>query len=313
MATQASAITFLSTPGQAYEDGMRFVQFYFGLPLAMVVLSAVFVPIYYRLKVYTAYEFLEHRFDRKTRQLAAFLFLVQRGLAAGITIYAPSIILSTVLGWPLDLTNVAMGGFVILYTVGGGTKAVSQTQKHQMVVMLGGMVVAFAWVLHKLPPARLVRRRAEHRRGAGQDERGRLLVRPRQPLQLLVGPHRRLLPGAVLLRHRPVPGQRYLSGKSLTESRLGLLFNGLFKVPMQFLILLTGRDGVRVPPVREAAGVLQHRRVGSGEADRPRRAEAPAWRRPTPTCSSASARRCWPWTGRWRRATTPARPAPGWR
>jgi len=152
MATQASAITFLSTPGQAYTDGMRFLQFYFGLPLAMVVLSIAFVPRFYGMRVVTAYEYLEARFDRKTRQLAAFLFLVQRGLSAGITIYAPAIVLSTVLGWSLNLTCVSIGALVILYTVSGGTRAVSQTQKHQMVVMLGGMVVAFVVVVMRLPP-----------------------------------------------------------------------------------------------------------------------------------------------------------------
>ncbi len=151
MATQASAITFLSMPGQAYEDGMRFVQFYFGLPIAMVVLSVAFVPRFYRLRVLTAYEYLEGRFDLKTRQLAAFLFLLQRGLSAGITIYAPAIVLSKVLGWSLNLTCVAIGALVILYTVAGGTRAVSQTQKHQMVVMLGGMVVAFVVIVHRLP------------------------------------------------------------------------------------------------------------------------------------------------------------------
>jgi Na+/proline symporter len=138
MATQASAITFLSTPGQAYEDGLRFVQFYFGLPLAMIVISAVFVPIYYRLKVLTAYEYLEHRFDVRVRSLGALLFLIQRGLAAGITIYAPAIILSSILGWPLNLTNMAIGLVVIVYTVTGGTRAVSQTQQQQMIVMLAG-------------------------------------------------------------------------------------------------------------------------------------------------------------------------------
>jgi solute:Na+ symporter, SSS family len=142
MATQASAITFLSTPGQAYEDGMRFIQFYFGLPLAMVIISVTFIPIFYRLKVYTAYEFLESRFDLKTRTLAAFLFLLQRGLAAGITIYAPAIILSTILGWSLTYTILFIGVVVTIYTVSGGTRAVSQTQKQQMVVMLLGMVVA---------------------------------------------------------------------------------------------------------------------------------------------------------------------------
>ncbi|HET9300125.1 MAG TPA: hypothetical protein VFO11_09270, partial [Candidatus Polarisedimenticolaceae bacterium] len=153
MATQASAITFLSTPGQAYEDGMRFVQFYFGLPLAMVVISAVFVPIYYKLKVYTAYEVLEHRFDARVRYLGALLFLIGRGLAAGITIFAPSIILSTLMGWPLQATNVAVGLSVVLYTVVGGTKAVSETQKHQMIVMLGGLGLAVVLIVWRLPEA----------------------------------------------------------------------------------------------------------------------------------------------------------------
>ena len=151
MATQASAITFLSTPGQAYEDGMRFIQFYFGLPLAMIIISIAFVPIYYKLKVYTAYEYLENRFDLKTRTLTALLFIVQRGLAAGITIYAPAIILSTLLGWNLTWTNIFIGVLVILYTVSGGTEAVSITQKQQMAVMMGGMVLAGIMVIQLLP------------------------------------------------------------------------------------------------------------------------------------------------------------------
>ena len=151
MATQASAITFLSTPGQAYEDGMRFLQFYFGLPLAMVIICISFIPMYYRLKVYTAYEFLESRFDLKTRMLAALLFLIQRGLAAGITIYAPAIILSTILGWNINVTNFCLGMVVILYTVSGGTRAVSVTQKQQMAVMMGGMIVAGLMVINMLP------------------------------------------------------------------------------------------------------------------------------------------------------------------
>ncbi len=151
MATQASAITFLSTPGQAYDDGMRFVQFYFGLPLAMVVLSVTFVPIFHKLKVFTAYEFLESRFDLKTRVLGASLFLIQRGLAAGITIYAPSIVLTSLLGWNLAATNVFMGSLVIIYTVSGGTTAVSQTQKLQMAVMMGGIILAGIMVLSYLP------------------------------------------------------------------------------------------------------------------------------------------------------------------
>ena len=151
MATQASAITFLSTPGQAYHDGMGFVQFYFGLPLAMIVICMVFIPLYHRLKVFTAYEFLEARFDRKTRTLTAILFLIQRGLSAGITIFAPSIILSAVLGWNLLYLNVIIGILVIIYTVSGGTKAVSVTQKQQMIVIFGGMLIAFLIILNFLP------------------------------------------------------------------------------------------------------------------------------------------------------------------
>jgi Na+/proline symporter len=240
MATQASAITFLSTPGQAYEDGMRFVQFYFGLPLAMVILSAVVVPRYYQLKVFTAYEFLENRFDLKTRRLAAFLFLVSRGLAAGITLYAPSIILSKVLGWSLDLTNVAMGGLVILYTVGGGTKAVSETQKQQMVVMMGGLVVAFLWVVWNLPPL-VSFGDALHIAGAmGKMNAVDFSFDPNTRYTFWSGITGGLFVALSYFGTDQSQVQRYLSGKSITESRLGLLFNGLFKVPMQFLILLTG-------------------------------------------------------------------------
>ena len=151
MATQASAITFLSTPGQAFHDGMGFLQFYFGLPLAMIIICMVFIPIYHKLKVYTAYEFLEQRFDLKTRILAAVLFLIQRGLAAGITIFAPAIILSTVLGWDLKLLNLSIGILVIIYTVSGGTKAVNITQKQQMFVIMSGMFIAFFIIMNSLP------------------------------------------------------------------------------------------------------------------------------------------------------------------
>src|SRR5204863_195218 len=151
MATQASAITFLSTPGQAYADGMRFVQFYFGLPIAMVILSITAVPIYHRLKVYTAYEYLEQRFDAKTRVLAAFLFLVQRGLSTGLSIYATAIVLSVILGWNIYLTNLVMGGLVILYTTAGGAKAVSWTQTHQFVIAMLGVAIAFVVIVHALP------------------------------------------------------------------------------------------------------------------------------------------------------------------
>ena len=153
MATQASAITFLSTPGQAFHDGMGFVQFYFGLPFAMIIICMVFVPLYHKMKVYTAYEFLEGRFDLKTRSLAAVLFLIQRGLAAGITIFAPSIILSAVLGWDLRTLNIIIGTLVIIYTVSGGTKAVSVTQKQQMFIIMTGMFITFFFILGYLPSA----------------------------------------------------------------------------------------------------------------------------------------------------------------
>jgi SSS family solute:Na+ symporter len=240
MATQASAITFLSTPGQAYTDGMRFLQFYFGLPLAMVVLSIAFVPRFYGLRVVTAYEYLETRFDRKTRQLAAFLFLVQRGLSAGITIYAPAIVLSTVLGWSLGLTCVSIGALVILYTVSGGTRAVSQTQKHQMVVMLSGMAVAFVVVVLQLP------REISFGRAVGlAGTLGKMNVVDFSPRLDSRYTFWSGITGGFFLAMSyfgtdQSQVQRYLSGRSITESRLGLLFNGLFKVPMQFLILFVG-------------------------------------------------------------------------
>ena len=240
MATQASAITFLSTPGQGYEDGMRFVQFYFGLPLAMIVISAVFVPIYYRLKVYTAYEYLEHRFDARVRYLGAILFLIQRGLATGITIYAPAIIFSAILGWPLNLTNLAIGLVVIAYTVSGGTQAVTQTQRQQMIVMLAGMAVAALLIILRLPQP--VSLRAALKLAGALD---RMNV-----VSFDLDFHNRYnfwsgITGGFFLALSyfgtdQSQVQRYLSGRSVTESRLGLLFNGLFKVPMQFVILLIG-------------------------------------------------------------------------
>jgi Na+/proline symporter len=240
MATQASAITFLSTPGQAYGDGMRFVQFYFGLPLAMVLISAVAIPIYYRLKVYTAYEYLEDRFDVRVRVLGAFLFLIQRGLAAGITIYAPAIVLSTLLGWRLDLTNLLIGVSVIIYTVLGGTKAVSQTQKQQMVVIMSGMFVAAGVVFFELPT------------GVGLPEVVRLagatgrmnVVDFSFDLENRFNFWSGITGGFFLALSYfgtdQSQVQRYLSGRSVAESRLGLLFNGLMKIPMQFFILFVG-------------------------------------------------------------------------
>ena len=240
MATQASAITFLSTPGQAYEDGMRFVQFYFGLPLAMIVISAVFLPIFYRLQVYTAYEYLEHRFDGRVRTLGALLFLIQRGLAAGITIYAPAIILSTILGWPLDLTCIGIGLAVILYTVTGGTRAVSQTQKQQMVVMMSGMAVAAIVVLMRLPDDVSIRSALKV---AGALDRMNVVsfdVDPNTRYTFWSGITGGFFLALAYFGTDQSQVQRYLSGRSLTESRLGLLFNGFFKVPMQFFILLIG-------------------------------------------------------------------------
>jgi SSS family solute:Na+ symporter len=240
MATQASAITFLSTPGQAYEDGMRFVQFYFGLPLAMIVLSVAFVPRFYRLRVYTAYEYLEGRFDLKTRQLAALLFLLQRGLSAGITIYAPAIILSKVLGWSLNGTCLAIGALVVLYTAAGGTRAVSQTQKHQMVVMLGGMVVAAVVIVMRLPPHLTFARAVRIAGVFGKMNVIDVSFAPGNRYTLWSGLTGGFFLAMAYFGTDQSQVQRYLSGRSITESRLGLLFNGLFKVPMQALILFVG-------------------------------------------------------------------------
>ncbi|MBT0810266.1 sodium:solute symporter [Litoribacter ruber] len=238
MATQASAITFLSTPGQAFEDGMRFIQFYFGLPVAMIILSVTFIPLYYRLKVYTAYEFLENRFNLKTRTLAALLFLIQRGLAAGITIYAPSIILSTLLGWNLTWTNILIGVLVIIYTVSGGTKAVSITQKQQMAVMMGGMILAGGFVIYLLPI-----KFTEALHVAGKMEKLNIVnfeFDLSDRYNFWSG-----LTGALFLflsyfGTDQSQVQRYLTGKSLAESRMGLIMNGFLKVPMQFIILFIG-------------------------------------------------------------------------
>ncbi|WP_420840418.1 sodium:solute symporter [Archangium primigenium] len=240
MATQASAITFLSVPGQAYEDGMRFVQFYFGMPIAMILISAVFVPIYYRLNVLTAYEYLESRFDLKTRLLGALLFLIQRGLASGITLYAPAIILSAILGWPLEPTILGMGVLVILYTVTGGAKAVSQTQKQQMVVMLGGMVVAAFVIVWRLPETVSFARAVDVAGALGRMN----VVSFDLDLQDRYNFWSGLTGGFFLALSYFGTDQsqvgRYLSGRSVTESRLGLLFNGVLKIPMQFLILFVG-------------------------------------------------------------------------
>jgi SSS family transporter len=240
MATQASAITFLSTPGQAFHSGMGFVQFYFGLPIAMVIICLVFIPIYHKLKVYTAYEYLEGRFDLKTRTLAAILFLVQRGLAAGITIFAPAIILSAVLGWDLITLNIIIGILVIIYTVSGGTKAVNVTQKQQMVIIFFGMLVAFFMIISKLPQDITFTKALDI---AGASEKMNVLnfsFDLNNRYTIWTG----FLGGTFLMLSYfgtdQSQVQRYLSGKSVRESQLGLLFNGLLKVPMQFFILLVG-------------------------------------------------------------------------
>lgn len=240
MATQASAITFLSTPGQAFHDGMGFVQFYFGLPLALVVISMVFIPMYHRLKVYTAYEFLENRFDLKTRTLAACLFLVQRGLAAGITIYAPAIILSAVLGWELKTLIVILGILVIFYTVSGGTKAVNVTQKQQMFVIMAGMFTAFYLVISYFPSDIDLSRALKI---AGANDKLKILdfsFDTTSRYTFWSGITGGFFLALSYFGTDQSQVQRYLSGSSVRESQLGLLFNALFKVPMQFFILLVG-------------------------------------------------------------------------
>jgi SSS family solute:Na+ symporter len=240
MATQASAITFMSTPGQAYHDGMGFVQFYFGLPLAMIIIAITFIPIYHKLKVYTAYEFLETRFDLKTRSLTAILFLIQRGLAAGITIYAPSIILSTILGWNLNLLNFILGFLVIIYTVSGGVKAVSATQKQQMYVIMGGMFVAFYIIIQSLPE-NISFSNAMDIAGAG--EKLNILdfsFNPESRYTFWSGITGGLFLALSYFGTDQSQVGRYLSGKSIKESQMGLIMNGLVKVPMQFFILLVG-------------------------------------------------------------------------
>lgn len=240
LATQAGPITFLSMPGQAYESGIGFIQNYFGQPFALIVVCAIFVPIYQRLRVYTAYEYLGQRFDQKTRLLGAFLFLIQRSIAAGITIYAPAIILSALLGWDLNLTIWLAGGFVILYTVVGGTKIVSLTQRYQILVIFVGMALAFGIAVYRLP-ADLSFTNALSLAG----KMGKL-----QAVDFSLDPSRRytiwsgILGGFFLslsyFGTDQSQVQRYLAGGSLRASRIGLLFNAIVKVPMQFLILLLG-------------------------------------------------------------------------
>jgi len=240
MATQASAITFLSTPGQAYDEGMGFVQFYFGLPLAIIVICMVFIPIYHKLKVYTAYEYLEQRFDRKTRTLASILFLVQRGLAAGITIFAPAIILSTILGWDLRILIFTIGTLVIIYTVSGGTKAVSITQKHQMFVIMSGMVIAFVIILNSLPDNINFNNALKLAGIGGKMEIVDFSFDIEKKYTFWSGITGGFFLALSYFGTDQSQVQRYLSGKSVKESQLGLMFNAVLKIPMQFFILLTG-------------------------------------------------------------------------
>ena len=240
MATQASAITFLSTPGQAFNDGMGFVQFYFGLPFAMVIICLFFLPVYHKLRVFTAYEFLEKRFDLKTRTLTAFLFLIQRGLAAGITIYAPAIILSVVLGWNLKLLVVIIGLLVVLYTVIGGTHAVNVTQKQQMFIIFTGMVAAFIFIVGALPNDLTFSNALQL---AGMNEKLNVLdfsIDPDNRYTFWSGITGGLFLALSYFGTDQSQVQRYLSGKSLAESQRGLIMNGFLKIPMQFFILLIG-------------------------------------------------------------------------
>jgi len=240
MATQASAITFLSTPGQGYNDGMQFVQFYLGMPIAMIFLAVYILPIYYRLRITTAYEYLEQRFDLRMRSLTAVLFLIQRGIAASISIYAPSIILCAVFGWNLAFTNFIMAVFVVIYTTSGGSAAVSRTQELQMGIMLGGLILAFFLVLHILPENVGVSEAWQIAGATGKT----------QVLDWKFDWHDRYnvwsgVLGATFLflsyfgTDQSQVG-RYLSGKTLRQSRFGLLFNGFVKIPMQFLVLSVG-------------------------------------------------------------------------
>jgi SSS family transporter len=246
MGTQASAITFISGPGQAYNDGMRFVQYYFGLPLAMIVIAVVFLPIFHKLNVYTAYEYLEKRFDKRTRSFAAIIFLLGRGLSTGISIVAPSIVLSTLLGWNVNITNLIMGGIVIFYTVSGGAKAVAYTQQLQFVVIIVAMVLAGYYAVHYLPAGLGFSEAVQYAKDAGKMNIVTTGIKAdgsynwNDKFNIYSG----IIGGFFLALSYFGTDQsqvgRYISAKTVKESRRGLLWNGLLKVPMQFLILLVG-------------------------------------------------------------------------
>jgi Na+/proline symporter len=240
MATQASAVTFTSTPGQAFADGMRFIQFYFGLPIAMVILSVTAVPIFHKLNVFTAYEYLEHRFDLKTRTLTSIIFLIQRGLGVGITIYAPSIVLSVVLGWSLQLTSMLIGGTVILYTTMGGVKSVNWTDFQQMLVIMSGMIIAFITTIILLPDDISFNNALHIAGGMGKLNLIDFSFDVNNRYNYWSGIIGGMFVALAYFGTDQSQVQRYLTGKSVTQSRLGLLFNGIAKVPMQFFILLLG-------------------------------------------------------------------------
>ena len=245
MGTQASAITFLSAPGQAYTDGMRFVQYYFGLPIAMVILSITFVPLFHKLKVYTAYEFLEQRFDIKTRTFTSFLFLLSRGLSTGISIYAPSIILSSILGWDIFWTNIFMGGLLIIYTVTGGAKAVAHTQQLQLAIIFFGMGLAAYYMIQGMPTGFGVKEALEVGGAAGKmniitsgfTESG---FNWKDKYNIISGTLGGLFLALSYFGTDQSQVGRYVTAKDTQESKLGLLMNGMVKIPMQFLILLIG-------------------------------------------------------------------------
>lgn len=245
MGTQASAITFLSAPGQAYTDGMRFVQYYFGLPIAMVVICIFFVPIFSKLKVYTAYEYLENRFDNKTRTLTSFLFLLQRGLSTGISVFAPSIILSSILGWDIYWTNVFMGGLLIIYTLSGGAKAVAYTQQLQLIIIFTGMFLAAYMVVNMLPEGIGF---SEALKVGGSMGKVNVISTGFENGKFNWSDQYNLFSGIIggfflaLSYFGTDQSQvgRYLTAKNLTQSRMGLLMNGFVKIPMQFLILMIG-------------------------------------------------------------------------
>jgi solute:Na+ symporter, SSS family len=245
MGTQASAVTFLAAPGQAYTDGMRFVQYYFGLPLAAIVICITFLPVFSRLKIYTAYEFLEERFDAKTRTLTSFLFLLQRGVSTGISIFAPSIILSSLLGWNIYLTNLFMGGLLIIYTVTGGARAVAYTQKLQLIIIFAGMFIAGYYVVHSLPATVGF---TDALQVGGKLGRLNVITSGMKNGSFDWGDKYNIISGIIggfflaLSYFGTDQSQvgRYLTARSLKESRMGLLLNGLVKIPMQFAILLIG-------------------------------------------------------------------------